>query len=332
MVAPYDSNDVELGQPETPPDDQQPEYLKASPNGPICNSEDHAFYQDVYDDSSSEASSSILEDAAQVCRSGGNLVTLKDCEGPIHIGNNHTSTNIIIADRKALPQVLAAADDFKALGFKINEVPGLDGSLNVSGELTADKKLQQYGKLMAVVISLILVLVVGVASLQIFQLKRSNAGIVSGVPDDNYDGVDIPHGNVSLVTRRECNLARPSKIVMEDLRAIPPEYAIISHTGGDGRAYEGRQWNKTGAHTFKYNCASVGISFIGNFVDEAPRNRQVEAATLLLDQLVQNGMLQSNYSVYYHMQLISTESPGQHIIKIVKSWPHWSSQLPSRCS
>ncbi|CAA9997635.1 unnamed protein product [Nesidiocoris tenuis] len=155
---------------------------------------------------------------------------------------------------------------------------------------------------------------------------------------------------------------------MEDLRAIPPEYAIISHTGsgecltqkdccetvrniqsylmakgyddigyqfligGDGRAYEGRQWNKTGAHTFKYNCASVGISFIGNFVDEAPRNRQVEAATLLLDQLVQNGMLQLNYSVYYHMQLISTESPGQHIIKIVKSWPHWSSQLPSRCS
>lgn len=36
--------------------------------------------------------------------------------------------------------------------------------------------------------------------------------------------------------------------------------------GGDGNVYEGRGWNKTGAHSPGYNDISIGICLIGNFM------------------------------------------------------------------
>lgn len=38
-------------------------------------------------------------------------------------------------------------------------------------------------------------------------------------------------------------------------------YAFL--IGGDGFIYEGRGWGKYGAHTYGYNCNSVGVGFIG---------------------------------------------------------------------
>lgn len=35
--------------------------------------------------------------------------------------------------------------------------------------------------------------------------------------------------------------------------------------GNDGRVYEGRGWNKIGAHTFSYNSCSLGLAFIGKY-------------------------------------------------------------------
>ena len=40
--------------------------------------------------------------------------------------------------------------------------------------------------------------------------------------------------------------------------------------GGDGNVYEGRGWNKVGAHTYGFNDVGYGIDFIGTFIDHNP--------------------------------------------------------------
>lgn len=47
--------------------------------------------------------------------------------------------------------------------------------------------------------------------------------------------------------------------------------------GGDGNVYEGRGWEKVGAHTKDRNNGTLGIAFIGDFRDHLP-NRNLKVA------------------------------------------------------
>ena len=40
--------------------------------------------------------------------------------------------------------------------------------------------------------------------------------------------------------------------------------------GGDGKIYEGRGWNKSGAHTQGFNSQGYGVAFIGDFTSTNP--------------------------------------------------------------
>ena len=40
--------------------------------------------------------------------------------------------------------------------------------------------------------------------------------------------------------------------------------------GGDGPIYEGRGWDKKGAHTYCYNQQGYGIGFIGRYMLTSP--------------------------------------------------------------
>lgn len=94
--------------------------------------------------------------------------------------------------------------------------------------------------------------------------------------------------------------------------------------GGDGRVYVGRGWDYKGAHTIKYNSISIGIAFIGNFDQSTPTEAQLRAGQLLVAQGVRLNKLSPNYQIYGHRQLIATQSPGDNLYKIIKTWPHFA--------
>lgn len=94
--------------------------------------------------------------------------------------------------------------------------------------------------------------------------------------------------------------------------------------GGDGAAYEGRGWNKEGAHTKGFNKKSICIAFIGTFNKVKPPEKQLKAAQLLIEEGIRLKKLSQNYRLYGHRQLIASESPGETLYDIIKKWPHWS--------
>lgn len=97
--------------------------------------------------------------------------------------------------------------------------------------------------------------------------------------------------------------------------------------GGDGAVYEGRGWNKQGAHTKGYNVGSVCIAFIGTFTKLEPNSRQLNVAKLLLEEGVRLHKLHKDYKLFGHRQFYATESPGERLFRIIKTWDHWASDV-----
>lgn len=117
--------------------------------------------------------------------------------------------------------------------------------------------------------------------------------------------------------------------------------------GGDGAVYEGRGWDKVGAHTLGtytiqlsafilnlsssilgYNKGSIGIAYIGTFNANKPNERQLKAGFLLMEKGVKLKKLVPDYKIYAHRQLIPSESPGFAFYELIKKWDHWTSDPP----
>jgi peptidoglycan recognition protein LC len=98
--------------------------------------------------------------------------------------------------------------------------------------------------------------------------------------------------------------------------------------GGDGDVYEGRGWDKQGAHTKGYNSGSIGIAYIGTFNKKLPSERQLSAGYLIMKEGVILGKLTPDYKIYAHRQLIASESPGAAFYEIIKTWNHWRNDTP----
>lgn len=93
--------------------------------------------------------------------------------------------------------------------------------------------------------------------------------------------------------------------------------------GSDGVVYEGRGARLVGAHAPGWNSRSYGIVFIGNYQSEDLNDSQVKAWQSLIKWLIDQGYLQSNYTLYAHTQVRETECPGDSLYNTLKSWPHW---------
>lgn len=202
-----------------------------------------------------------------------------------------------------------------------------------------------------VIIAIIFVITITIATILVLHFKNGK------------DGYEIDDSPLTLVTREKW-LAKPPTGYIDDL-ITPVPLVVIQHTvqstcdsmetcsllvrqiqsqhissssigddvgynflvGGDGAAYEGRGWNKIGAHTRGYNSRSVGVAFIGDFRDEEPPKEQVIALLKLLRDGVQEGKIAENYTLIGANQVQQTESPGKMLFKILTKLPHWSDQI-----
>ncbi|XP_038118226.1 peptidoglycan-recognition protein SD [Culex quinquefasciatus] len=100
--------------------------------------------------------------------------------------------------------------------------------------------------------------------------------------------------------------------------------------GADGNIYEGRGWDKRGAHTKGFNKDSICVAFIGTFNDEAASEPQLRAARRLIAMGVEQGTIDPRYQLCGQRQLAPFSSPGEKLYQQIKVWPNWSSELGPR--
>ncbi|XP_049785015.1 uncharacterized protein LOC126187786 [Schistocerca cancellata] len=98
--------------------------------------------------------------------------------------------------------------------------------------------------------------------------------------------------------------------------------------GMDGYIYEGRGWGLVGAHTYGYNSRSLGVAFIGCFMQHVPTPEAVAAFHQLVELGVREGHLTPDCRVMGNCQCTPNESPGRAFYELMKTWPRWAETPP----
>ncbi|XP_064642227.1 peptidoglycan recognition protein-like [Lineus longissimus] len=93
--------------------------------------------------------------------------------------------------------------------------------------------------------------------------------------------------------------------------------------GGDGTIYEGRGWQRIGAHARGYNSRSIGIAFIGTFSGSSPTVSAQNAAKALISCGVSGGYVSSRYTLRGHKDVGSTQCPGSRLYNIIRRWDRY---------
>lgn len=91
-------------------------------------------------------------------------------------------------------------------------------------------------------------------------------------------------------------------------RAIAYSYLIMP----SGRVYEGRGFQKQGAHTLGHNL-DIGICFPGNYEHDRLTKRQLVAYRMLAARLRLKGARVGK--AYPHSDTFSTSCPGNHVVE-----------------
>lgn len=93
--------------------------------------------------------------------------------------------------------------------------------------------------------------------------------------------------------------------------------------GEDGRIYEGRGWDRVGAHTKGYNSVALALSFMGSYMTHNPGSAALDAASAWLSCAVSKGMITSSYKLYGHRDAGSTDCPGDSLYALIRTWSHY---------
>ncbi|XP_049879190.1 peptidoglycan-recognition protein LB-like [Pectinophora gossypiella] len=94
--------------------------------------------------------------------------------------------------------------------------------------------------------------------------------------------------------------------------------------GSDGLVYEGRGWNRVGAHAAPHNSNSIGIVLIGHWVSATPPALQLQTTQRLIALGVRLGFIRPQYSLIGHRQVSATECPGQALFNQISRWPNFT--------
>jgi N-acetylmuramoyl-L-alanine amidase len=127
----------------------------------------------------------------------------------------------------------------------------------------------------------------------------------------------------------ECSNRSECIEVMKDIQDLHMDtngwddigYSLL--VGGDGSVYEGRGWNRVGAHSPGYNDKSIGISVIGNFMDHLPSQAQMNLTQKLIECGQQEGYIIQNYTLYGHRDVRDTDCPGDKFYQEISTWPQF---------
>ncbi|XP_012282318.1 uncharacterized protein LOC105700745 [Orussus abietinus] len=90
--------------------------------------------------------------------------------------------------------------------------------------------------------------------------------------------------------------------------------------GDDGIIFEGRGWDKQGAHARSHNADTIGICFLGRYNVYYPKQSAVKAAKDFVSEGVNLGKLYDNYTVIGHRDVGKTTCPGDRLFGIVQTW------------
>lgn len=102
--------------------------------------------------------------------------------------------------------------------------------------------------------------------------------------------------------------------------------------GEDGRAYEGRGWDKVGAHTYGYNDVAVAVSVIGDYTSRVPNAAAQAAINNIFNCAVQQGILSGSYEMFGHRDGGCTACPGDSLYPLIQTWPQYSFRdIPNYC-
>lgn len=100
-----------------------------------------------------------------------------------------------------------------------------------------------------------------------------------------------------------------------------PRGAGISYTWAvtpSGRVFQGHDINLTSSHTYGYNTSGVGICLVGNYMNTAPTEKQIDAVARLLLQAKEDGHIMNAKVDYGHKETSSTDCPGRAMESIPK--------------
>lgn len=145
------------------------------------------------------------------------------------------------------------------------------------------------------------------------------------------DNVIIGHTGVSNCSSRYECIKEVQEIqrdhLARDFGDIGPHFVV----GGGGYVFEGRGPNLVGAMVYGWNRIMIGIMFIGDYTYDKPDDRQIEHVKILLNVLVKENFLKTNYKLYGHCQLSSRISPGANIVENLHKFEHWVPVNMSYC-
>lgn len=82
-----------------------------------------------------------------------------------------------------------------------------------------------------------------------------------------------------------------------------------------GRVWEGRGYDRVGAHTKDHNTGTVGVSFMGNYETIKPTTRQLVAFRLLQRRLRRQGFNITRVLGHRQMPDQSTACPGRYLTR-----------------
>lgn len=102
--------------------------------------------------------------------------------------------------------------------------------------------------------------------------------------------------------------------------------------GEDGNAYEGRGWDRVGAHATNYNSVAIGVCVMGTYTSRNPNAAAQNVVQQLISCGISRGKLSSSYSLHGHRDGVCTECPGNTFYNTIRTWPRYGGRLAGGCA